>query len=58
MVTGLTDDDFRQIQKFAQTPRHQRTPELLCSTLERDDENTTSAQPSSETSARENQTET
>ncbi|WP_049972307.1 hypothetical protein [Haladaptatus cibarius] len=31
MATGLTDDDLRQIQKFAQTPRHRRTPELLCS---------------------------
>ncbi len=29
MDSGLTDEDFRQIKRFAQTPRHERTPDLL-----------------------------
>ncbi len=29
MESGLTDEDFRQIKRFAQTPRHERTPDLL-----------------------------
>ncbi len=47
MVTGLTDDDFRQIKKFAQTPRHQRTPELLCSAVVREAEDVTDSNQSS-----------
>ena len=29
MESGLTDEDFRQIKRFAETPRHERTPDLL-----------------------------
>ncbi|MFH5797831.1 hypothetical protein [Haladaptatus sp. CMAA 1911] len=29
MESGLTDEDLRQIKRFAQTPRHERTPDLL-----------------------------
>ncbi|WP_231184382.1 hypothetical protein [Haladaptatus sp. DYF46] len=29
MESGLTDEDIKQIERFAQTPRHERTPDLL-----------------------------
>ncbi len=29
MDSGLTDEDFRQIKRFIETPRHERTPDLL-----------------------------
>lgn len=38
MESGLTDEDFRQIKRFAQTPRHERTPDLLCDVESRESE--------------------